>query len=45
MIQYVFDQDTLEVGTKYNPSDKWNDVDWIYYLIVCYTYVVLNTRK
>ena len=34
MIQYVYDQDTLEVGTikAVNPSDKWNDVDWIYYL-------------
>ena len=38
MIQYVYDQlRHLESWNKVvNPSDEWNDVDWIYYFIVFY---------
>ena len=38
MIQYVYDQDTIgSWNNVVNPSDKWNDFDWTYYLIVFYT--------
>ena len=39
MVQYVYDQNTLEVGTKYivNPTDKWNDMLIEFIIQLCFT--------